>query len=123
MNSIKKMTPKERQKYILQTLKMKRQPLTGNMLAEKANVSRQVIVQDISILKAQNEPIVATSQGYLYIHSDPHNFEQTIAVHHAPEDTRKELYILVDHGITVKDVIVEHPVYGELTASLMVSSR
>ncbi|CJQ30887.1 biotin repressor family transcriptional regulator [Streptococcus pneumoniae] len=31
--------------------------------------------------------------------------------------------MLVDHGVTIKDVKVEHPVYGDLTASIMVSNR
>jgi hypothetical protein len=33
------------------------------------------------------------------------------------------LNILVDHGVKVIDVIVEHPLYGELRGSLMIESR
>ena|SRR5690625_351934 len=118
-----KMSPTERQKYILKQLKTSNQPITGNSLSQLTNVSRQVIVQDISILKAKNEPIIATSQGYLYIKDQPLTVQHIIAVNHSPKETRKELYTIVDHGVTVKNVIVEHPVYGELTASIMVSSR
>lgn len=118
-----KMPPAERRRYILNLLKNSHEPLTGKSIAEKSGVSRQVIVQDISILKAKDYPIMASSQGYFYMNHKPNTIRHMIAVHHTPEETEKELYILVDHGITVKNVIVEHPIYGELTASLMVSNR
>ena len=50
-------------------------------------------------------------------------YERTIACSHPPDRTEEELYILVDHGVTVKDVKMEHPVYGDLTASIQVSNR
>ena len=34
-----------------------------------------------------------------------------------------ELQIIVDQGCTVEDVIVEHPIYGQLTGVLRLSSR
>lgn len=123
MNIPKKMTPTLRQKFILHSLRNSHKPITGNDLAKETNVSRQVIVQDISILKAKKEPIVATSQGYLYINNQANTIQHMIAVHHSPEQTQNELYIIVDHGVTVKDVTVEHAVYGELTAAIMVSNR
>ena len=46
-----------------------------------------------------------------------------LAVCHSAEETREELYAMVDCGCTVQDVIVEHPVYGQLTAALQLSSR
>lgn len=114
-----------RQELILKSLKEEQQPITGSEFAEKANVSRQVIVQDVSILKAKNEPIIATSQGYMYIQKPTVEaaHKVIIACKHSPEQTQKELSIIVDHGVTAKDVTVEHPVYGDLTASLMVSNR
>lgn len=62
-----KLLGEERRKQILQWLKETSEPITGGILAERTNVSRQAIVQDISLLKAKNEPIVATSQGYVYL--------------------------------------------------------
>lgn len=56
-----------RRDQLLLWLKESKSPLTGGELAKKANVSRQVIVQDISLLKAKNVPIIATSQGYVYM--------------------------------------------------------
>ncbi|WP_413308509.1 transcription repressor NadR [Bacillus sp. 1P10SD] len=121
----KKILGEERRSLILQQLKDSPKPLTGSELASRTNVSRQVIVGDITLLKAKNEPIIATSQGYIYLQQNSNNstFERTIACRHSPEDTEKELNLLVDHGVLVKDVKIEHTVYGDLTASIMVSNR
>ncbi|MBS4215499.1 MULTISPECIES: transcription repressor NadR [Neobacillus] len=125
MTEQKKILGEERRTLILKLLKESASPLTGSDLAARTNVSRQVIVGDITLLKAKNEPIIATSQGYMYFSQAPgaHVFEKTIACRHNPEDTEKELYIFVDNGVTVKDVRIEHAVYGDLTASIMVSNR
>lgn len=110
---------------ILSWLKESGNPLTGKILAERTNVSRQVIVQDISLLKAKGEPIVATARGYVYLskEGEGNTFTRTIAVRHQPEDTADELYTLVDHGVTVQNVMVEHSIYGDLTGSLMLKNR
>ncbi len=124
-NEGEKVLGDKRRQLILSWLKKSDEPITGNTLAKKTNVSRQVIVQDISLLKAQNEPIIATAKGYLYVRqslTEP-PFQWVIAVKHKPEETRKELEILVDHGVTVRDVTIEHPVYGDLKGSLMLSNR
>ena len=122
---MKKMLADERRALLLDMLKNSHQPITGAELAAKTNVSRQIIVGDITLLKAKNEPIIATSQGYLYMQAASQNVqvERTIACNHTPENTEEELNILVDQGVTVKDVRIEHPVYGDLTASIMVSNR
>ncbi|WP_066063849.1 transcription repressor NadR [Neobacillus soli] len=121
----KKILGEDRRKFILQLLKKSSYPITGSDLAEKTNVSRQVIVGDITLLKAKNEPIIATSQGYMYLtqSSGVPLFERTVACRHTPEDAERELNLFVDHGVTVKDVKIEHAVYGDLTASIMVSNR
>ncbi|MFK3958266.1 transcription repressor NadR [Guptibacillus hwajinpoensis] len=120
-----KILGENRRLLILQWLKESEKPLTGSDLSKRTNVSRQVIVQDISLLKARNEPIIATSQGYVMFSSDRKDTkqEQVIACKHLPEDTKNELYTIVDNGGTVKDVTVEHPLYGHLTASLYVGNR
>ena len=125
METKKKLLGEERRLRLLQILKSSNEPITGSDLSKQTNVSRQVIVGDITLLKARNEPIIATSQGYLYMHTagKPQLFERTIACQHEPSRTEEELYLLVDLGVTVKNVTIEHPIYGDLTASMMVSSR
>lgn len=121
---MKKMLGEERRLALLQLLKNTSNPITGTDLAKHANVSRQVIVTDMNILKARNEPILSTSQGYLYMNEQPSNrFERKIVCCHSSEQTKDELYAIVDCGVTVENVIVEHAVYGEITASLRLSNR
>ncbi|MFK9091316.1 transcription repressor NadR [Bacillus salipaludis] len=121
----KKILGEDRRKFILQLLKESSVPITGGDLSLQTNVSRQVIVGDITLLKAKNEPIIATSQGYIYLKQSSRMpaVERIIACRHTPGDTEKELNLLVDHGVLVKDVKIEHAVYGDLTASIMVSNR
>lgn len=125
MSNTMKMNGEERRKYIIHILKKNSAPVTGTALAAQTKVSRQVIVQDISLLKAGNEPIIATNRGYLLMQERGAGslFKRVIAVNHSPEDTEAELQIIVDAGVTVVDVTVEHSFYGELTGSLMISSR
>ncbi|WP_226037030.1 transcription repressor NadR [Aquibacillus saliphilus] len=125
MSAKKKLLGEDRRALILQLLKQRSEPITGGELAEDLHVSRQVIVQDISLLKAKREPIVATSQGYIYMHDSQKDKtkNRTVACKHTPDQTRKELQLIVDLGVTVKDVFIEHPVYGDLVASIMVSNR
>ncbi len=125
MEGKKKLLGEERRSKLLQILKASSTPITGSDLSKQTNVSRQVIVGDITLLKARNEPIIATSQGYLYMHTTGQTqlFERTVACQHEPSRTEEELYLLVDLGVTVKNVTIEHPIYGDLTASMMVSNR
>lgn len=124
MSQNRKVLGEERRELLLSTLKKSGKPITGAELARRTNVSRQVIVADITLLKAREEPIIATSQGYVYMEIQRLNdYERTIACYHTPDQAEKELMIIVDHGAIIKDVTVEHPVYGDLTASIMVSSR
>ncbi len=121
---MKKLLGEERRLKLLTLLKQQQRPITGTDLAKHTNVSRQVIVNDMNLLKARNEPIVATSQGYLYMEEQRTGiFERKIVCMHTGEQTREELYTIVDCGVTVENVIIEHAVYGEITASILVSNR
>ncbi|GKU81421.1 transcription repressor NadR [Niallia sp. NCCP-28] len=124
MTETKKLLGDERRAYILSLLQNNGRTYTGSELAKLTNVSRQIIVGDITLLKAKNEPILATSQGYIYLSpSKPALYEKIVACNHGPERTEEELNLFVDNGVTVKDVKIEHPVYGDLTASILVSNR
>ncbi|OMP67559.1 transcription repressor NadR [Domibacillus epiphyticus] len=124
MTDKKKLSGEERRELLLKWLQNEKKPLTGSELAEKARVSRQVIVGDMTLLKARGIPVMATSQGYVYLPKhDREGFERVVACIHPPEMAEKELLLLVDLGILVKDVKIEHSVYGDLTASIMVSNR
>lgn len=123
--ALRKLLGEERRQQLLEMLKTATEAIKGTDLAKTVGVSRQVIVGDITLLKARNEPILATSQGYLYMGKSISEdaIERQIACIHSPKDAREELYTLVDAGVVVKNVTVEHSVYGELTASIMVANR
>ena len=122
----KKYSAEERRDYLVSILKEETKPIKGGELAKLCSVSRQIIVGDITLLKARNHPIIATPNGYLYLQNEESKTKSKsiiIASEHLPEDTEKELQLIVDCGVTVKDVRVEHPLYGDITASIMVSNR
>lgn len=113
----------QRRRRIVERIRLHRGPLPGAELAKQLRVSRQCLVQDIAILRAAGEEIVATPRGYRLPGSAKDRHRAVLACRHAPERTEEELQILVDHGVKVLDVIVEHPLYGELRGSLMLESR
>ncbi|SDN72302.1 transcription repressor NadR [Alkalicoccus daliensis] len=121
----KKWYGEERRLKMVSLLKENEEAIKGGALADLLGVSRQVIVQDVTLLKAHNYPITATSQGYLWTEEDlkTSSFTKVVACIHTPERTEEELNMLVDNGIRVKDVLVEHPVYGDLRASIGVKNR
>jgi transcriptional regulator of NAD metabolism len=99
-------------------------PVTGSSLASRLGVTRQVIVQDMAVLRAQGQRIMATPKGYTMVEEAPApGFTRLLAVKHDRDQTQDELYTMVDQGAEVLDVIVEHPVYGQLTGLLALRSR
>lgn len=114
----------QRRDCILKKLQSGREPVSGTALAKEFDVSRQVIVQDIALLRATNKNILSTNKGYiLYGESSRTTCKQIIAVKHSNEQMKDELYSIVDAGARVLDVIVEHEVYGQIAADLMITSR
>ncbi|MBQ0058917.1 MAG: transcription repressor NadR [Lachnospiraceae bacterium] len=116
------MTAEERRLAILEQLRNTTSPLSASLLAGEYSVSRQIIVGDVALLRAGGASIIATPRGYL-LQSAPSKHHAQIACCHDSDDMKKELYALVDEGCTVVDVIVEHPLYGQLTGLLGVSNR
>ena len=111
-----------RRQAILDRLRTADRPVSASALAAGLNVSRQIIVGDISLLRAGGAEISATPRGYVLPRATD-GITRTIACRHTLAQTGQELDILVDNGCTVLDVIVEHPVYGQLTGQLQISSR
>ncbi len=114
------MTAIERRNAIYQVLSADT-PISATALAGRFGVTRQVVVGDIALLRAEGRSVIATPRGYII--PAPDGFLRTIACVHNAAQTRDELNAMVDCGCTVIDVVVEHPVYGQLTAPLAISSR
>lgn len=118
------MTPEERRSKIVALLSKNSHPVAGSRLASELAVSRQVIVQDVSILRASGKKILSTPRGYMIAQNyNSVPYRKTFAVRHNMAQMEDELNIMVDAGGTVIDVIVEHPLYGELKGMLMLKSR
>lgn len=113
----------DRRRRILDWIERHKAPVPGSDLAEQFDVSRQCIVQDIAILRAGGTEILATPRGYRLPEASKLEHREILACDHPAERTEEELNILVDHGVKVIDVLVEHPLYGELRGSLMIESR
>lgn len=111
-----------RRQAVLDRLRTADRPVSASALAAGLNVSRQIIVGDIALLRAGGAEISATPRGYVLPRATD-GITRTIACRHTLAQTGQELDILVDNGCTVLDVIVEHPVYGQLTGQLQISSR
>ena len=116
------MQAEQRRHTILAALKEAQRPISATVLANRFSVSRQVIVGDIALLRAAGEEISATPRGYVIQHS-PVGFIRQVVCCHDAAGMEAELNIMVDHGCTVQDVTVEHPIYGQLTGALQLSSR
>ena len=115
------MTASERRQQIARLLSASQAPISATTLSQELGVSRQIIVGDIALLRAAGQEITATARGYVI--PAQNGLLRRIACIHSAEETRDELDAMVDCGCTVVDVIVEHPVYGEITAPLQLSSR
>lgn len=110
-----------RRKEIAAVLTSSETPVSGSMLAEKFGVSRQIIVQDISLLKAAGYEILSTHHGYI-VQSSPLK-ERVFKLKHSTTETEDELNTIVDLGGTVVDVYVWHKVYGKVEAKMNIFSR
>lgn len=135
-----------RREALLLLLKNGDEPLTGGILAQQLGVSRQIIVQDIALLRETGASIVGTSQGYV-LESDSRKVtrsvevkaearndrceasndsglcERTFKVHHDPTQTRDELETIISAGGRVVNVSISHRAYGFLSAPLAIETE
>lgn len=115
------MKGKERREKLLVLLKAAKEPLSGKSLADKLGVSRQVIVQDITLLRAQNNNIIATTTGYVLEESG--RISRVFKVIHTDEQVEEELSLILDYGGIVEDVFIYHKVYGTVKGDMRIASK
>lgn len=117
------MTAAERRREIINLLQQTHAPISGTELAKTLGVSRQIVVQDMALLRAQTDvQIISTYQGYVLMKKDP-SYSRVFKVRHSAERTEEELQLMVDLGGRVEDVFVYHSVYGVVRGELNISSR
>lgn len=117
------MDSSKRRLLIMDILKKAQGAVTGSALSKRCNVSRQIIVGDVAILRAQGIHIISTPQGYQLIAKQKGGMQQVFVCCHGPEMVEKELEAIVDNGGIVHNVVVEHEVYGDLEGKLNLHSR
>jgi len=110
----------ERRKAIVNLLLAAKEPISGGELAQRFDISRQIIVQDITVLKGMGYDVLSTNQGYIMQRSPL--AERVFKVRHTTAETEDELSCIVGLGGTVVDVFVWHKVYGKIEAMLNIFS-
>ena len=118
------MNGEARRERIKQMLLEARQPLTGTALAGALHVSRQVIVQDIALMRAEHLPILSTNKGYL-LRSEGVRTQQpkrVFFVRHTTDRVMEEFMTVIDLSGRILDVSVEHDLYGPIRADLLIEN-
>lgn len=116
------MNCEERRNLIVKTLEESNAPISATTLARNFSVTRQIIVADIALLRASGIAIIADSKGYS-LKSNNKDLIKRIVVQHTKEQVIDEFYCIVDNGGKILDVIVDHPIYGKISAELNIASR
>lgn len=115
------MNGEERRTEIIKRLSNATSPISASNLAKEFNVSRQVIVQDIALLRATGTNISALARGYVLNKKD--GYHRVFKVIHSDDEVEKELNLVVDAGGVVDDVFIYHKVYGKVHARMGIRSR
>lgn len=111
----------DRRKKLLHLMRESSGPLSGAWLGKETGVSRQVVVQDIALLRTEGHAIVSTARGYFL--AEPKQTSRTVKVCHTEEQVEDELTTIVDLGGCVLDVMVNHRIYGKVSAPLNIKNR
>ena len=115
----------ERRKAIVARLMSEKEAIPGNALSEEFHVSRQIIVQDIALMRAENNGILSTNKGYLLRSSKTENTQpkRVFYVKHATEVVLDEFMTVLDLGGKILDVAVEHELYGQINVDLLIETK
>lgn len=113
---------RERRERIIQILMNTRTPVSGTELAKALGVSRQIIVQDIALLRARNREIISTNKGYLLFNPISNDGAQTVVmVKHNSDQVYDEFATIVELGGRILDVSVDHDYYGQIQIDLVIN--
>ena len=115
------LTGAQRRKKILSMMRQSSKPLSGGAIGSETGVSRQVVGQDIALLRTEGHAIVATARGYIL--DEPKQAVRIFKTCHTDERTEEELTTIVDLGGCVVDVMVNHRIYGKVTAPMNIRNR
>ena len=119
------MSGEERRASILNKLQESDTPLSGTALAKMFHVSRQIIVQDIALMRAENNGILSTNKGYLLRSNKNENTvpKRVFYVKHNKEAVIDEFMTILELGGKILDVSVEHELYGQINVDLLIETK
>ncbi|WP_296954382.1 transcription repressor NadR [uncultured Dialister sp.] len=117
------MNAKERREKIREILNKSEGKVKGNDLADLFQVSRQIVVGDVALLKASGLPVISTPRGYYVEKGKSSHAERTLVCIHQKRQTAKELEIIVAHGGIIHNVSIDHEMYGIITAALEIENE
>jgi len=119
------MTGDQRRTEILKKLQEADAPLSGTALAKTFHVSRQIIVQDIALMRAENYGILSTNKGYLLRSKKSENTQpkRVFFVKHSTQQVFDEFRTIIELGGKVLDVAVEHELYGQICVDLLIETE
>lgn len=115
------MNTSERREEILKILRGAKTPVAARELAARFGVSRQVIVQDMAVIRASVPGILSTTRGYTI--QQENTYTREFKVRHRQEQAAEELNLIVDCGGRVKNISISHRVYGRVSAEMDIRSR
>ncbi|MDF2487183.1 MAG: hypothetical protein K0R46_3351 [Herbinix sp.] len=113
----------KRREQLVKILNEQTEPVSGGELSKLLGVSRQVIVQDITLLRATGINIFSTTKGYLIYHSEEPRAKRIFKVRHTTDQIEDELCTFVDNGGKILDVVVNHEIYGDIATALTIRNR
>ena len=113
----------KRREQLMKILSEQTEPISGGELSRLLGVSRQVIVQDITLLRATGINIFSTTKGYLILQSDEPRVKRIFKVRHTTDQIEDELCTFVDNGGKILDVVVNHEIYGDIATALTIRNR
>lgn len=113
----------KRREMLLSLIKNADGAVSGTALSKALGVSRQVIVQDVALLRAADREIISTPRGYVLYEQKQSVYTRRFKVKHSTDELANELNLIVDQGAEVVDVVIEHPIYGEIHGNLGINSR
>ena len=115
------MTTSQRRTEILQILKKADTPVAAKELAAHFGVSRQVIVQDMAVIRVSTPGILSTTRGYVL--QQDNGSAREFKVCHTPEQAETEMNLIVDYGGHIRNVSISHRLYGRISADMDIHSR
>ncbi len=117
------MNTAQRRTEILKLLQQEEKPVAARAMASQFGVSRQVIVQDMAVIRASTPGILSTTRGYVLQQDKDIACTREFKVRHGQEHAAEELNLIVDCGGRVKNISISHRVYGRVTAEMDIRSR